>query len=89
MSPREEQLRKIIDCIFVAHQDSAMDCDACNRELDCLAEKVAGGANLGEIWPEVEAHLACCSDCLEEFQAMVCILQAENSGKLESPPSSK
>jgi predicted anti-sigma-YlaC factor YlaD len=89
MALQDEQMRKIIDCIFVAHQDGGMDCEMCNRELDCLAERVAAGANLHDLWPEVEAHLACCSDCREEFQAMVCILQAEMNGKLELPSDPK
>lgn len=78
MTPREEQLRKIIDCIFISHQEDPMDCETCGSQIECLAEKVAGGANLHDLWPEVEGHLACCKDCFEEFHAMVCILKAEN-----------
>jgi hypothetical protein len=64
MAPREEQLRKIIDCIFVAHQESAMDCEACNRELDCLAEKVAGGASFPQMRQQKEAKASCSNGAL-------------------------
>lgn len=80
--PRDEQIRKIIDCIFIAHQDDQMDCETCNNQLECLAEQVAGGAQLHDLWPAVEAHLSCCQDCYEEFQALLCILRAEQSGNL-------
>ncbi len=79
----QEQLRKIIQSIVIAHQDEQMDCDTCSGQLECLAEKVAGGANLRDLLPEVEAHLVCCADCAEEFQALVCILRAEQSGLLK------
>jgi hypothetical protein len=85
MAPQDEQLRKIIDCIFVAHQDDQMDCEICNSQFECLAEKVAAGANLHDLWPEIEAHLSCCRDCSEEFQAIVCILRAELNGQLTMP----
>ncbi len=87
--PQEDQIRKIIDCIFVAHQDDPLNCEICNREFECLAEKVAAGANLHDLWPEIEAHLTCCKDCAEEFQAMVCILRAESNGQLTAAPDEK
>ena len=86
--PRDEQIRKIIDCIFIAHQDDQMDCETCNNQLECLAEQVAGGAELHDLWPAVEAHLSCCRDCSEEFQALLCILRAEQSGNLPQIPTS-
>ena len=82
--PKDDQIRKIIDCIFTAHQDDQLDCETCNNQLECLAEEVAGGANLHDLWPQVEAHLACCKDCAEEFQALLCILKAEQSGSIAS-----
>jgi hypothetical protein len=43
------------------------------------------GANLHDLLPAMECHLACCQDCAEEFQALVVILQAEISGHLQTP----
>ena len=81
----DEQLRKLIDHIFVSHFDSEMDCESCNCQLECLAEKVANGASLSDLLPEVEAHIRCCRDCREEWQALLCILRAERDGNLTTP----
>ena len=80
----DEQLRKLIDHIFVSHQDDEMDCEACTCQLECLAEKVAGGASLHDVLPEVEAHIRCCPDCREEWQALLCIVRAERDGSLSN-----
>ncbi len=82
MSHQDEQLKKIVDSIIIAHHDDPMDCEACSRELDCLAERVALGANLSDLLPEVEYHLNCCRDCREEFEALVAILKAELNGEI-------
>lgn len=82
MAQQTDQLKKIVDCIITAHQDDPLDCETCSRELDCLAERVAMGAKLSDLLPEVEYHLSCCKDCFEEFQALVAILRAENSGEI-------
>lgn len=82
MNPQEQRLQKLIDCIVTSHRDDPLDCESCGMQLECLAEKVAMGAQISELLPEVEAHLACCKDCFEEFQALVCILRAEQNGQL-------
>jgi hypothetical protein len=81
----DEQLRKLIDHIFVSHLDGDMDCESCGCQLECLAEKVAAGASLSDLLPEVEAHIRCCRDCREEWQALLCILRAERDGSLSTP----
>ena len=85
MPSQEIQLRKLIEAMIIAHRDDQMDCEMCNMNLDCLAEQVALGANLHDLLPAMEAHLACCQDCAEEFQALVCILRAELNGQLNHP----
>lgn len=85
MPSQEIHLRKLIEAMIVAHQDDQMDCEMCSLNLECLAEKVAMGANLHDLLPEMERHLACCQDCAEEFQALVCILRAELNGQLLPP----
>jgi len=66
-------------------QHDCMDCETCNQQFDCLAEQVAQGADLHTLLPAVEAHLACCADCREEFEALVAIIRAENGGQLPQP----
>ena len=83
MALQEDELRKLINCISTSHRDDCIDCETCNQQLDCLAERVARGENLEEILPEVAAHLCCCRDCFEEFDALVTIIRAENGGQLD------
>jgi hypothetical protein len=42
----------------------------------------ASGADLAVILPELVAHLEKCPDCNEEFEAILAILRAEQSGLL-------
>ena len=82
----DEQLRKI-DRSYIRepsrYRDGLRNPVVC--QLECLAEKVAAGASLRDLLPEVEAHLRCCSDCREEWQALLCILRAERDGSLSTP----
>jgi hypothetical protein len=75
-----DELKKLINCIFDVHQDGIIDCETCGQQLNHLAELVASGAELGSILPAVEAHLGCCVDCREEFEALLTIVRAENQG---------
>ena len=61
-----------IDCV---------DCETCGEQIDCLADLVA--TNYGDpkdLLPAVQRHLDCCRDCREEFEALLAILRAEQSG---------
>jgi hypothetical protein len=49
-----------------------------------MVENVAAGAKLADLLPAVEAHLRCCADCREEFEALLVIIRAENSGQLST-----
>ncbi len=84
----EYHIRKLIEAIFIAHQDSDMDCETCAAQLDCLVEQVAAGASVHDLWPAVEAHLACCPDCREEYEALLAVIRAEQDGELSQPTSS-
>jgi hypothetical protein len=79
---QDEHLRKIVNHIFNAHPEGIITCEECDRQLHCLAEKVAAGASMSDLWPEVEAHLECCAECEEVFRALVFILRGETSGAL-------
>lgn len=75
----KDKFDKILQCILTAHEDG-IDCETCGAQFECLAEKVAAGGDLHILLPAVEAHLACCPDCREEFEALVSILRAEAEG---------
>ncbi|MDX2163668.1 MAG: hypothetical protein SF162_20295 [bacterium] len=78
------QLEKLIQTIFDTHTDGAIDCDACEAQVCRLAELVAAGADLCELTAAVEAHMACCADCKEEWDALLAIVRAEQAGLLNS-----
>jgi hypothetical protein len=47
-----------------------------------LAERVAKGASVAEVLPELENYLHYWRDCREEFEALVAVLKAEDDGSL-------
>ncbi|MBE2182752.1 MAG: hypothetical protein IAE89_04935 [Anaerolineae bacterium] len=81
----DEKLRKIIEVIFTTHEEGEMDCPTCHENLHRLWSLVENGAEISEIVPALAAHLACCPECKEEYDAFTCIMRAEQQG-LTSPP---
>lgn len=80
----EAQLKHLILSIFADHRDGGIDCETCSQQLASLAELVAKGAKLHDLLPAVEEHLQCCAECNEEYQALLSIIIAENSGLIQS-----
>ena len=78
----DHNLQKLIDSIFDTHSDGDIDCEQCCQQFNCLVELVAAGTELRELLPAVEAHIRCCQDCREEYQALLAIIRAENQGLL-------
>ena len=76
----QESLNKLVQSIFTVHEDEEFGCEDCGCQLDYLAELVAAGADLSRLLPAVQAHLRCCTDCREEFEALVAIIQAQGTG---------
>lgn len=77
--------RKLMQFILKAPLEEEivrMDCtDGC-EQLSRLAEKVASGAKLEDVLPELEKHMHYWKDCREEFEALVAILKAEQCGRI-------
>lgn len=85
MESVDDQLHKLIACIFDQHADNdPIDCETCGLQFHRLAELVASGASVHELLPEVQQHLACCSECSEEFHALLSIIVAQNKGLVTS-----
>ncbi|MBZ0293794.1 MAG: hypothetical protein K8L99_14605 [Anaerolineae bacterium] len=80
----QDQLDRLVQCLITAHVDDHINCESCGEQFECLAEQAAQGADISVILPAVEKHLACCSDCREEFEALVAILRAEDNGLITS-----
>lgn len=80
----EHGVNNLLKLIVDTHEEShgCLDCETCNTHFECLAEQIALGASMGEILPSVEAHLQCCSDCREEFEALLAVVRAEMRGDI-------
>ena len=55
-------------------------------KADALAEEILAGRSAAEALPLVEAHLAACPGCRDEFDALLAALRANESA--ESPSAS-
>lgn len=77
-----DQLETLFDFIVNAPADEnliTMDCNDCCEKITQLAEQVANGADLNEIWPEMQKFMRYWGDCREEFDALVAIIRQENA----------
>lgn len=77
-----DQLDKLVDFIANAPADESlikMDCNDCCEKITQLAEQVANGADLDEIWPEMQKFMHYWGDCREEFEALVAVLRQEKA----------
>ena len=57
-------------------QDVELGCSDVYAVVDQYAEAIAGGADAATLLPLVKQHLDMCSDCCEEYEALLSILQA-------------
>ena len=74
------RLDALLDFVMNASENAeieAMDCNDHCEQMASLAERVAGGASLEDILPELQYHMRHWADCHEEFVALVAILKAE------------
>jgi hypothetical protein len=74
------RLQALIDFVLNCpenEQIEAMDCNEHCEQMAVLAERVAAGASLEDILPELEHHMRYWRDCREEFAALVAVLKME------------
>ena len=83
----EDNIDDMLSFVF----QSPCDCDEQIIEMDCndyceqlahLAERVAAGEKIADLMPRLREHMQHWPDCREEFEALVAILRAEESGEL-------
>lgn len=60
-------------------QEEEIDCDEVFNVLDVYAEAEARGEDPGELLPLVKQHLEICACCHEELEAVIRILEADQS----------
>lgn len=76
-----EHLKKLVECLNTVNIDS-MECGRAEIDFDCLAEKAIEGEDIHAILPKVAAHIDCCHDCREEYEALVALLVAERENRI-------
>jgi hypothetical protein len=57
-------------------KDNEIDCDEVYNVIDVYSEAVARGEDPSEILPLVKHHLEMCVSCLEEYEALMRILES-------------
>ncbi len=57
-------------------QETEFDCEQVYKLLDQFADAVQRGENGAPWMPLIRAHLERCSDCRQEFEALLKVLQA-------------
>ena len=70
-----DTLKRIVRDIITTRRDE-IGCDECFEELHRFVELELAGKNAAEALPLVQDHLDRCSDCREEFEALLAALRA-------------
>ena len=70
-----EVIKQMVRGIVTTRSDE-LGCDECFEQVDRFAEMVLDGRDAAEALPLVQDHLNRCSDCREEFEALMDALQA-------------
>ena len=68
-------LKKMVRSALTARPDE-IGCEDCFEQLDRFVEMTLAGKNAAEATPLVQDHLDRCSDCREEFEALLAALRA-------------
>lgn len=71
-----DQLAQMVSRVAATRPDE-IGCDACYEQLDRFADLYLAGKNASEAMPLVQDHLDRCTDCREEFEALLAALKAE------------
>ena len=61
-------------------KEKELPCDDVFELLDEYTEAAARGEDTSSLLPYVQHHLEICRDCLEEYEALLRILKAEEEG---------
>jgi len=72
-SSQAERMLKMIQ----KTQEVELSCDEVHKLLDQFAEMALRGEDAAVLLPLVRQHLELCPDCMEEYEALARILQAQ------------
>lgn len=78
MKLTKDLLKNLIQAASMSHKDE-IGCDTCFEKLHKFAEMKLAGKSPEEAMPLVEDHLKRCSECREEFEALLEALRTTKS----------
>lgn len=70
-----EKIKRMVRMIAETREEE-IGCEDCYREMDRFVDQVLDGKQPEEAMPLVEHHLNMCSDCRQEFEALLEALEA-------------
>ncbi|MEM9656722.1 MAG: hypothetical protein AAF961_00040, partial [Planctomycetota bacterium] len=70
----EEQVDKLLQLVSTTRDDQ-LDCDGCLQHIAEFADAQLANQSLSVALEAVQAHLACCPCCADEYQALLDALQ--------------
>jgi hypothetical protein len=74
MKLEPDKLKRMVRNILTTHPHE-IGCDDCFAQLDAFVELRLAGKDAAEAMPLVHEHLGRCSNCREEFEALLVALQ--------------
>ncbi len=77
MNQSEDRMRKLIEQIALT-QERELDCGEVFAVLDQYTEAIIAGGDVQEQFALVMQHLQLCPDCLEEYEALLSVLQTQH-----------
>lgn len=60
--------------------DKEITCDECYDHIDQYVDMLREGQDPAAVLPQVKYHLSYCKCCVEEFEALITILEAQTGG---------
>lgn len=75
MSESDKMLKGLLKALDNTHANE-LDCQQVFEIIDVYAELSARGEYVSEALPMVKHHLEMCKDCMEEYEALMRVLEA-------------
>jgi hypothetical protein len=80
MDESNELIKGILEILTRTHEEE-LDCDEVYEVIDQFVDAKVRGEDVSEVMPLVLRHLDLCRDCLEEYEALLRVVEAEDGLK--------
>ena len=76
MDNSNKLIKGILETLTRTHEKE-LDCDEVYKVIDQFVDAKVRGEDVSEVMPLVLQHLQLCRDCLEEYEALLRVIEAE------------